>query len=471
MVRVWLIVVGLSLVACEPEPALPVANATVRESQAVAAVEVDGPQLAKGDLRAKQTVIKFAVYGMPGGEGTVLAAAKEIHAQEFSGLHLATTQAANKTPSVLLVAPPMSEFAPPTVERLRYFGRGLPEAQANAVQESREAVVMAFAMSKKQSDAVHRDALAMAAAVAKKAGGLIWDEDTGQLFSVAAWSDRLAKDPTDAANLGQHFAVRSYREGNLVRLVTFGLSKFGLPDIVVPDVPVASASPMGNLVNLAAAALVASPELKQPGRLVVDLAELGIERPKGAASRIEVTLAMGERSEGDPDNRTVVIVFPGPADSVHERQAALLAKVTGTKDELTRSSMDSEIVDASRQAQRELSALRPAFDAGLAKHETLLVKAPFPTRTGGQEWMWVEVQGWDGKKLTGILQNDPQLADDLEAGSKVKVNQALVLDYIHKKADGSVVGNATAKILERKKSEAMHGWDAGDPKTRTKLGE
>ncbi len=470
MLRFWLIVAGLSVVACKPEPAPAEGKPTV-DAEAAPAGDADAAGLPKQDLRADQTVIKFAVYGMPGGDGTVLAAAKAIHAEKFSEFNLATSDVVNKTPSVLLVAPPMTEFAPPSVDRLRVFGRGLPEAQAHAVQESREAVVMAFAGSKEQSAAVHRAALQMAADVAAKAGGLIWDEDTGQLFSVDAWAERMAKDIAEPASLGQHFAVRSYREGAMVRLVTFGLSKFGLPDLVVDNVPVASASPMGNLVNLAAAALVASPTLDRPGTLVIDLEALGIERPKGAASRIEVNLAKAEPKKGGPDNRTMAIVFPGPAESLHERQAKLLAKVTGAKDEVTRSPMDSEIVDASRQAQRELAALRPAFDAGLAKHETLLVKAPFPARTGGQEWMWVEVQGWNGKKLSGILQNEPKLTDKVEAGSNVEVNQALVLDYIHKKPDGTVVGNATAKILERKRSEAMHGWDAGDPKTRPRLGE
>ncbi len=423
-----------------------------------------------GDLRSDQTVIKFAVYGMPGGDSAVLRAAQEIHKRDFPRLNLATTDVAKQTPSVLLVAPPMSEFAPPSVDRLRHFGRGLTEAQAQGVQASTEAVVMAFVGTKVQAAALHRDALRMTAAVAVKTGGLIWDEDTGQLLSQAAWKKRLSADPAHPANLGQHFAVRSYREGNLVRLVSFGMSKFGLPDITIEDVPVASASAMANLLNLVAARLVAKPKLETRGEVTIDLSKLGIELPKGAVGRIVLGLAVAEPKEGQPENRTVAVTFPG-TDTLHERQAKVLAKITGARDELKRSPMDLEILEARQQAQRELAALQPAFAGGLAKHEMLLVKAPFPTLTGSQEWMWVEIQGWEGKKIKGILQNDPQLTKDLKAGSAVEVNQALVMDYIHKKADGTIVGNATAKILERKESEAMHGWDAGDPKKAPKLGE
>lgn len=468
MVRLLPIAVGLLLLGCGRGSEAP-AEAETSEAKTPVADATDDRLV--GDLRTDQTVIKFAVYGMPGGDGAVLRAAQEVHKRDFPKLNLATTDVAKKTPSVLLVAPPMSEFAPLPVDRLRYFGRGLTEAQAQSVQRSAEAVVMAFVGTKEQATALHRDALRMTAAVAEKSGGLIWDEDTGQLLSPAAWKGRLAADPTDPANLGQHFAVRSYREGNLVRLVSFGMSKFGLPDITIEDIPVANASAMGNLLNLVAATLVAKPQLETTGKLAIDLSKLGIELPKGAVSRLVLSVAVAEPKEGHPDNRTIAVVFPGDADTLHERQAKVLAKITGARDELKRSAMDSEILDARRQAQQELAALAPAFAAGLAKHETLLVKAPFATLTGSQEWMWVEIQGWDGKKITGILQNDPQLTKGIQAGSAVEVNQALVMDYIHKKADGTIVGNATAKILERKESEAMHGWDAGDPKTPPKLGE
>ena len=147
----------------------------------------------------------------------------------------------------------------------------------------------------------------------------------------------------------------------------------------------------------------------------VELSELGIELPKGAVSRLVLNLAPVEPKEGHPDNRTIAVVFPGPADTLHERQAKVLAKITGARDELKSSAMDAEIIAARRKAQQELAALAPAFAAGLAKHETLLVKAPFATLTGGQEWMWVEIQGWEGKKITGILQNDPQLTQGIQA--------------------------------------------------------
>ncbi len=469
LVRLLPIAVVLCLLGCGQSSKAPTETEAAKPKAEVA--EPDDGLVPAGDLRADQTVIKFAVYGMPGGGGEVLRAAEEIHKKDFPRLNLATTDVAKKTPSVLLVAPPMSEFAPPAVDRLRYFGRGLTEAQAQGVQASREAVVMAFAGTKGQSAALHRDALRMTAAVAVKTGGLIWDEDTGQLLSQAAWKKRLSADPAHAANLGQHFAVRSYREGNLVRLVSFGMSKFGLPDITIEEVPVASASAMGNLLNLVAARLVAKPQLEKRGEVTIELSKLGIELPKGAQGRIVLNLARAEPKEGHPENRTVAVIFPGGADTLHERQAKVLAKITGARDELKRSPMDLEIIEARQQAQEELAALQPAFAGGLAKHEMLLVKAPFPTLTGGQEWMWVEIQGWEGKKIKGILQNDPQLTKGLKAGSAVEVNQALVMDYIHKKADGTIVGNATAKILERKESEAMHGWDAGDPKKAPKLGE
>jgi len=45
------------------------------------------------------------------------------------------------------------------------------------------------------------------------------------------------------------------------------------------------------------------------------------------------------------------------------------------------------------------------------------VKAPFEQRNGGREWMWIRVTAWNGVRLRGILENDPDNVPDLKRGA------------------------------------------------------
>jgi uncharacterized protein YegJ (DUF2314 family) len=64
--------------------------------------------------------------------------------------------------------------------------------------------------------------------------------------------------------------------------------------------------------------------------------------------------------------------------------------------------------------------------------------------------MWVEVTKWHEKEIEGLLASDPHYVKSLRAGSRVRVKLADIYDYIFRKADGTLEGNETGKILERR---------------------
>ena len=37
----------------------------------------------------------------------------------------------------------------------------------------------------------------------------------------------------------------------------------------------------------------------------------------------------------------------------------------------------------------------------------MIVKSKFTSARGNSEWMWVEIVKWQGERITGILQNQP----------------------------------------------------------------
>src|SRR5262245_49825107 len=92
--------------------------------------------------------------------------------------------------------------------------------------------------------------------------------------------------------------------------------------------------------------------------------------------------------------------------------------------------------------------MRVALQHGLEPGEHILVKAPFQTTDGSDEWMWVDVATWDETAIRGTLQNEPSGVPGLRAGQIVEVDPERVFDYIHSHADGELEGNETGRILE-----------------------
>ncbi len=121
----------------------------------------------------------------------------------------------------------------------------------------------------------------------------------------------------------------------------------------------------------------------------------------------------------------------------------------GATDAATAVKHDAAILEASRKAREDLPALKRAFNAGLQPSENILLKAPFKTPDGSNEWMWVEVSRWQEGRITGVLDNDPFNVPGLHAGQTVTINQEDVFDYIRHYPDGHAEGNTTGSILEK----------------------
>jgi uncharacterized protein YegJ (DUF2314 family) len=88
------------------------------------------------------------------------------------------------------------------------------------------------------------------------------------------------------------------------------------------------------------------------------------------------------------------------------------------------------------------------FAKGSPFGEQLMVKAPFATADGGNEWMWVEVVGWQGNSIDGVLTNDAFDIPKLKAGARVEVQADQIFDYLLTKRDGTHEGTETQPLLE-----------------------
>jgi uncharacterized protein YegJ (DUF2314 family) len=237
------------------------------------------------------------------------------------------------------------------------------------------------------------------------------------------------------------------------------MRKFGLPDVALNGLSCYQDESTSNLINLICQTIAEKENPIVNGTIDLDIEGVSNESlkktlieslEKGAEKRVAVPLTIVGNEEGDPVNQLLGIRNPKNAQVYHDH---LIAMLFGARDSIVHTTHDGELLEASNRAKKKLPELKDLFQKGLRPGEHILVKGPFRTPSGDNEWMWVEVTKWSGTQIHGILQNNPFEVPDLKAGSRVKVPQNDVFDYIHCFPDGTQEGNETGEIISRNANE------------------
>jgi uncharacterized protein YegJ (DUF2314 family) len=421
-----------------------------------------------GELIDDVIAYEFAVYYMPRATKDPSAELDRLLAEDFATFQRAAEFVEDlKRPTIV----PRYEknvaerYAPPDLESLKYFGRGLDRKQALALQECREAYIVEFAYPKASRWTELKAALKLVERIARETGGLLWDETTREVFSPDAWkSRRIDVWNEEFPDVSTLTTIHAYRHDRFFRAVSLGAAKFGVPDVVVDDFPSSLHEHMGTTMMLVLQALAEGQTLSTPGHMDLNLREIKSKAAREAQLKAleanstgiaTLTLKVGEREEGDPPNRLIGLGFDrveGPDEQA--RQMKALSALFGHTDSIAAVKQDdSLLVAASARARSKLPAMRSDFNKGLPPGELILLKVPFTTSDGSDEYMWVEVSKWEGDKILGLLQNDPIDVPNLKAGQNVETSESKVFDYIRRKPDGSVEGNETGEIIRKMQEE------------------
>lgn len=353
-------------------------------------------------------------------------------------------------------------FTPPNMQQIRYFGRGLSQQQAEELQLAKLALVVEFRMPASPTYAGLRAADRLLAEVAEQTQGLIWDEETREIFTAAAWRERHIEGwQGDVPNVARHTVIHAYQGDKLLRGITLGMGKFGLPDVVMNDFPRSNSAQAGNLIVALSQALVEGAQVGPRSNFTLTLAQLRHQEVRAtqqaqmtddAPGAAQLYFTKGKLEQGDPHNRLLEFYFdhyPGP--DRYARQTALFTTLYGFKDGIMMIRHNDAILAASKAAKAKLPALRDAVNAGLRTGEYIMVKAPFATPEDGNEWMWVEVTRWEGEDITGVLNNEPANVPSLHSGQIVKVRMQDVFDYIRYDGQGNEEGNESGKLISRQR--------------------
>ena len=314
---------------------------------------------------------------------------------------------------------------------------GLSSAPASALSSAERARLQkaSFVVAIRVATTASPRALALRAAFA--AGGAIaaalngWVDDTllGRLEDTKAFRKHEVTEPLDASAFRADRIQVLYepRSEGVVRLLTAGLERFGAPDVEIANAPIAASARASQWLVAVAAALA---DGSRTGRVRVGAADLARAGAAAGADggAIEAHLVSVHPENGDPNDFIARIEPPQGEEALGT--LALLEAIFGP---VLDAPPDEATQTAGRaHAQQALSTILGHWadtrGGGRKDGGRVLVRLPFAIPGDvGFESMWVELTGYNGDTVTGVVVDEP-IATDVVRGDRVTRPRAEVED-------------------------------------------
>src|SRR5262249_6559647 len=228
----------------------------------------------------------------------------------------------------------------------------------HALQRATAAFILDFAHPKKQVWTALRAANEIVEEIARRTGGLIWDEQTREVFSPDAWHHtRLAEWPVDSVpKIASQTVIHLYTKDEYERAITLGMIKAGLPDVVVEGFPTSSNSEVGDLINLFCQSMSEGNLFTNPGDFRLDLHAIKNSNvrdeqlkslKKNGIGKACLSLRPVGPDDGDPPNRLIEIDADKYAgDDDHARLDLMLDTFFGWEDSISYIEDNEELLAA-----------------------------------------------------------------------------------------------------------------------------
>ncbi len=268
-----------------------------------------------------------------------------------------------------------------------------------------------------------RTATAAAATLAQQLGGLVWDQLLARVETPHDFAAHAVTEPLDRPTFRRDRIELLYqpRDEGVVRILTGGLSRWGVADVEMPAVPSAAADCLGDVV-LGVAAALANGALASP--VTVSRDDLGRARGQDYASDagmpasvpVELDIVSVHPENGDPNDFMARIEPPDGEGLV--AAMGLAERFFGSL--LAASPGAGALGERKGRAQAGLASAVARWSAAKGAGARLLVMLPFGIPgEGGIESMWIDVTRVDGARVTGKVLDDPLGATDVHKGDEV----------------------------------------------------
>ena len=412
---------------------------------------------AAAAVEAQMTEFQFALYFAPEPKADADEKLKALFAESYAKV-LATT---DKEDAVAVVSSKwfqVEDYKLPSADSFKYMTRDVPLSTHAEMERSKQAFVLTFKATRANLLRANQHACALMADLADATGGILWDEECRLFYTPATWrKKRVESWENGVPDVTGHVNMHAYRDPELVRVITLGMRKFGLPDLVVDSLPSNNTRPAGNAIN-ACAQLLLEGNKAEKGLFDLNLSRIrhtqqrqsALSKPgEGAKGKIQVRFLPTQREEGDPTNALIKLEFPTAKGATYtEQQFDAYSQLFGATDKITGVKRGDEAMRAaSQRARKAFFAKEADFRKGLGPNEHLLIKTAFKI-ADETEYMWVEITKWNKDSVDGILANESYYDKSLKEGKLVTVKLCDVYDYIFHKPDGTTEGNETGKVLQ-----------------------
>lgn len=298
-------------------------------------------------------------------------------------------------------------------------------------------------------------------AVRDVSGGVIQDAVSHALWGRKAWERHLYEDSNQL--IRSNILVELLDEEGVIWAHSHGMQKFGLPDVEIECVPREYGSSAVRLILSACETLVGmrieSSLISQPLRLRDSSVSCSFEFRKSDPEGHFPTgsFRIFPYTQGtEPASESALIDSLKEFNRSSDQFAHPKEKISLDSDNskayvgcLSQDLIDLRyrILEAHRKARSNLDTFRKSFqDSGLSMNQTHAVKVGFPAQGGQYEWMWVSLDAWKGKSIEGSLENAPLLRKDLCKGTKIRISEAEIFDWVITQGNEILVGGFTEHI-------------------------
>src|SRR5262249_31199987 len=154
---------------------------------------------------------------------------------------------------------------------------------------------------------------------------------------LASWTDEIP-------DVSGQTVIHVYPNGDFARAITLGMSKMGLPDVVVQETTWSSDNQVGNLINIFSQSIAERQTPHEGNQYRLDLHT--IKNPRLREHQFKdltgnavacLTLADANWEEGDPKNRLVRLDADRySGDDPHAKQDSMISSFFGSQDSITK---------------------------------------------------------------------------------------------------------------------------------------